>query len=254
MSLHHVAIDDAAWASPWRRRRVEEKTLFSVGLILTALFSPPWPGCILVGIVALFCMLGPARIRPRLVLGALTAPVVFVLIGTLPVALEWHGFDRGMPLRVTHQSLVRSGTLAAHSLSGTLALVLLATTTPMVDLLGWMRGLRIPDPLLELANLTYRLLFLLLGTTFAIREAQKARLVDQASFRRRWQVTAATMGSVMLTSWERARRLQEGLEARGYEETLPTLIPHRARSTRFLATTILVLVAIWTANLGWRLT
>ena len=37
------SIDDAAWASPWRRRRVGEKVLLSLALVLTALLTPPWP-------------------------------------------------------------------------------------------------------------------------------------------------------------------------------------------------------------------
>ena len=56
-----LSIDDAAWASPWRRRRVGEKVLLSLALLLTALLLPPWPGCVAVALVSVFAIVGPAR-------------------------------------------------------------------------------------------------------------------------------------------------------------------------------------------------
>ena len=47
---HLTALDDAAWQGPWRAVRVGEKVVLSVGLLVTALVSPPWPGCVLVAI------------------------------------------------------------------------------------------------------------------------------------------------------------------------------------------------------------
>lgn len=267
MNAQNIAIDAAAWDSPWRRRRVGEKVLLSGSLVLTALLSDPWPGCVLVAAVALVLMLGPARIRPLLVLGVMGAPAVFLLIGTLPVAATWHGmgdlawgnlgwatdgFALG-PLRITPGGVARAAALWAHSLAGTLAVILLATTTPMVDLMGWLRILRIPDPLIEIASLTYRLLFLLLGTTLAIREAQRARLGDVASWRRRWSIVANALGSALITTWDRATRLQAGLEGRGYEDALLTLSPTRARSWAFLLTGAACLAGIWSSSLAWTL-
>lgn len=267
MYSHNLVIDDAAWASPWRRRRVGEKVLLSMGLVLTALSSDPWPGCTLVAAAALALMLGPARIRPSLVLVVITAPMAFLLIGTLPVAAIWHGVDdmawgnlgwqtQGFavgPLRFTPDSVTTAASLWAHSLAGTLAFILLATTTPMVDLLSWFRKLRVPDPLIEIASLTYRLLFLLLGATIAIRAAQRARMGDAATWRRRWSTTASTIGSVLLMTYQRAIRLQSGLEGRGYEDALLTLAPDRPRSWQFLLRCILCLAAIWSINVAWTL-
>lgn len=267
MHSRNLAIDDAAWGSPWRRRRVGEKVLLSMSLVLTALLSDPWPGCTLVAAAALLLMCGSGRIRPTLVLVVMTAPMTFLLIGTLPVAAIWHGMDdmawgnlgwqtQGFavgPLRFTGDSITKAASLWAHSLAGTLAFVLLATTTPMVDLLSWFRKLRVPNVLIEIASLTYRLLFLLLGTTLALRAAQHARLGDAAGWRRRWSITAGSAGSVVLMTWQRATRLQAGLEGRGYEDTLLTLTPNRTRSWPFLSLSLLCLSVIWAANVAWPL-
>lgn len=250
MSNHPAAIDDAAWASPWRRRRVGEKVALSGALILTALLSHPWPGCALVAAISVVLVLGPARIRCSLLAGALAAPLTFLIIGAVPVAVHFGADGWGIgPLRVSATGLGTALGLLAHGIAGTLAVLVLATTTPMVDLLTWMRRLRIPDPLLEVASLTYRMLFVLLGTTLAVHQAQRARLGDDATWRRRFGTAAATTGAIMLRSWQRATRLQAGLEGRGYEDALVTLAPSRERSWPFVAMTAACVASVWA--LSW---
>lgn len=246
MSNHETAIDDAAWASPWRRRRIGEKVALSLGLVLTALLTAPFPGCVLVALISVVLIVGPARISPRLLVRVMLAPVIFLIIGALPVAVQFGGAGWGIGiLRVSPAGLTTALGLMAHGVAGTLALMVLATTTPMVDVLTWMRSLRVPDPLLEIASLTYRMLFVLLSTTFAVREAQRARLGDEAGWRRRWSALAGTTGSIMLRSWMHAVRLQEGLEGRGYEETLVTLSPRRERSWAFISMIVTSLAGVW---------
>ena len=124
------SIDDAAWASPWRRRRVGEKVLLSLALVLTALLTPPWPGCVAVALVSVFLIVGPARIRFSLLATVLVAPLTFLLLGALPVAVHIGGDGWGVgPLRLTEEGLVTAAGLVAHGIAGTLAIMVLATTT-----------------------------------------------------------------------------------------------------------------------------
>ena len=61
-----IALDDAAWGSPWRQRAVGEKLLLSMGLLATAVTAPPWPmAAPLVAAAAVFATLVLARIPPR---------------------------------------------------------------------------------------------------------------------------------------------------------------------------------------------
>nr|WP_231979877.1 cobalt ECF transporter T component CbiQ [Tessaracoccus coleopterorum] len=196
--------------------------------------------------VSVFLIIGPARIRPSLLATVLVAPLTFLLLGTLPVVLQFGGDGWGVgPLRLTQEGLTTAAGLFVHGIAGTLAIMVLATTTPMIDVLTWLRGLHLPDPLLEIASLTYRLLFLLLAATIAVRGAQHARLGDEATFRRRWATVASTTGSIILRTWDRAARLQRGLEGRGYEDSLVTLAPVRRRSWSFVGMTAAGVSGVW---------
>ena len=258
-----TSVDDAAWHSPWRRRRVGEKLALSLGLILTALLAPTWPGTLLVSIAAIVAILGCARIEPRVLALVMSAPLAFILIGTLPIAVSigWTGgqatdqilWQLG-PLTMSVQSLRTALRIFAHSIAGTLSIMVLATTTPMVDLITWLRNVHVPDALLEIASLTYRLLFILLESGLAIRQAQLNRLADYpgggtAGFKNRIRAAGQAMSAIMVRAWSRSARLDQGLANRGYESALVTLPIYRPRSWKLIGGTAACLAAIWTISI-----
>ncbi len=259
--LHFTALDDAAWVSPWRHRAVLDKSLLALGLILTALLAAPVPGGLLVAAVAIACLLGPARVPAGLLAATMAAPMVFIVIGALTVAVAigdpvvgaWWSWG---PFSVGAASMARAGGVMVHAIAGTLAVLVLATTTPMVDLVSSARKLRIPDAALEVAALIYRLVFVLLVTAVTVRRAQVARLGDTPAPRpeRGWRGRSLALrvenaghaaGTVLVRSWARAERLTDGLAGRGYTDSLRTLPVQRPRSVRFEITSALVVVAIW---------
>lgn len=251
-----IALDDAAWGAPWRQIRVGEKVTLSLGLVLTALLAPPWPAAPLVALVAIIATVGLACIPARVLAIGFAAPLGFIAIGSLSVALRVGGdqtaawFALG-PLSMDAASTHQAAGLFARSAAGTLAMLLLATTTPMVDLLGWLRRLGVPGPLVEVASLTYRLLFVLLQVATSIRAAQQARLADAADWRRRGHAAASAMGALLVRSWDRAARLTDGLAARGIDGDLVLLTSRVAARPRFIVGTCGVLAAIWAVAGLW---
>ena len=239
-----TAVDDAAWASPWRSRPVGAKVWLSLSLVLTALLAPAWPGCVLVAVVSVGLMLGSARLRPGLVAVVVAPPVLFIVVGALPLAVAVGG-DPG--LAIASDGGARALDLVAHGVAGSLAVLLLITTTPMTDLLGWTRSLRIPPAILDIAELMYRLLFVLLSTAVALQRAQAQRLGDAAPPGRRLRTAAHTIGTIGLRAWAHATALQRGLELRGYEDQLPTLRRPVSRRLSRVAMDLSPVLGIWLA-------
>lgn len=256
-----IALDDAAWAAPWRHIRVGEKLLLGIGLILTALIAPAWPTAPSVALASVASALGPARIPVRTLAIAFSAPLVFILIGSISVGIivgtppsdAWFALG---PLSMNQASALTALQLFARSSAGTLAVLLLATTTPMVDLLGWCRQKGIPGPLVEVASLIYRLLFVLLDTALAMHAAQVARLGNAAAgprpLKRRLDTAANTMGTLLIRSWDRASRLTDGLAARGIEGDLVTLPRRLPASPKFLVRSAALIAGIWLITVLWK--
>ncbi|MGY1813050.1 cobalt ECF transporter T component CbiQ [Blastococcus sp. SYSU D00820] len=227
-----LAVDDAAWASAWRRRSPTDKLLLCAGLVVCALLLPPWPGSALVAGTAVLLALGPARVPARTFGRAVRWPLAFVAIGALTAVVSVDGGGLGW----APDAAATAGALVGHALAGGAAVLLLATTTPMSDLLPALRRLRVPAAVVEVASVTYRLLFVLLESLRTIREAQTARM-GYSSVRRSYRSSGALAAAVLTRSWSRARRMQEGLAGRGLETGLRVLPEVLPSSPAFLAAT-----------------
>ena len=234
-----LAIDDAAWASAWRRRSPADKLLLCGGLVVCALALPAWPGSLLVGGTAVGLALGPARVPVRTFARAVRWPMTFIAVGAL-TSVVTVGTDG---LGWAPDAAARAGSLVGHALAGSAAVLLLATTTPMSDLMPALRGLRVPAAVVEVAAVTYRLLFVLLASLHTIREAQTARM-GHSTWRRSYRSTGALAAAVLTRSWDRARRMQEGLAGRGMETGLRVLPEVLPSSRAFVAATVVGLTAL----------
>lgn len=246
---HGLALDHAAWSSPWRTRSVRDKSVLSLGLLLAAVTLPPVPGGVAVAAVSLVLLLGPIRVGWARLGRIGWLPLVSILIGVATVAISpsWEGGPR---LQVTAAGMTMAADLAVRAVAATLAMFTLACSTPMVDLLSALRHARVPDPLIEIASLVYRFTFGLMESAGAIRAAQEARL---GYANRSAAMRSASMGIAVLfvRSWDHARRLEAGLAGRGYEESLRTLEPDRVRSSGFLAGSLALLGGLAIMSIAW---
>lgn len=238
-----------------------EKIIWSLGLILTAVAAPVWPGTILVGVVSVVLILGFAKIRLSMLLGAMTAPLVFIVAGTLSVLLSVghnpvDAYWRWGLLSITPESWQMAINLVAHALCGTLAVMVLALTTPISDLLNWLLEHKVPRQLVEVASLTYRMLFILWGSALAVFDAQRRRggvyqVRSLTDIKLRLDAAGQATGTMMIRAWSRANKLEAGLRARGAEESLATTTLERPRSWVMLTAAALTLAGIWAISASW---
>lgn len=246
-----LALDHAAWSSPWRSRCVRDKGVLSIGLLIAAVSLPPLPGGVAVAVASLVLLLGPIRVGWARLGRILWLPLLSIMIGvaTIAVSISWDGGPR---VQLTAAGVQMAAHIAVRAIAATLALFTLACSTPMIDLFTALRHARVPDPLIEIAALVYRFSVGLLESAGAIHSAQDARLGYST---RTAAMRSASQGVTMLflRSWDRARRLEDGLAGRGYEDALRTLEPRRRRSAGFLSASIALQVVIAGAALSWEL-
>ncbi len=236
-----LPIDVAAHSSRWRRRHPLDKTVLALGLTALAVTLPPWPGAVLVLVTALALLLGPAGVTLRKVWRAWRVPLGFCVTGAATltvqvgapgafVALAPHGWEHAT------QVLLRSS-------AASLGVLLLAFTTPVTDLLTWLLRLGVPAPVVDVAQVMYRMIFLLLESVRRVREAQAARLghtTRTAAFR-----SLAGLGAVaFVKAFDQAGRMQRGLAGRGYDGTLRVMTPDPQVSRRFVLLSLALLTAL----------
>lgn len=244
-----LSLDDAAWSSPWRTRSTLEKSLLCLGLLLVAATTTSVTVAAVVGACAV-SLTAAARVPLGVWVHAMIGPLVFIALGALTIAVTFGPGDVVSfgPLGVDEGSAARAALVATRALAATSAMVLLAATTPMVDLLAGLRRARVPEVAVDIAAVTYRMIFTLLDAASAIRSAQAGRLgyATGASARRSvGQLCAA----VLVTAWDKARRLEDGLAGRGGVGSVP-LVPARAVSTPFVLAAATLVVGLAGLSVG----
>ena len=236
-------LDRAASQNRWRNRALEEKGLIGFGFLTLALVLPPWPGAVLVTLAVLgFTFLG-ARVPVRLWLATAALPLGFLTSGTLMLLVKVGPAG----VAFAPEGLVQAAELVARAMAATFCLMFIAMTTPVADLFGGLRRLRVPPELVELALLTYRFVFLIADEAAAMTAAQRARLGH--SSRRRWlRSTATVIANLLPRALARARRMEAGLAARGWQGEMRVLTTQVPVCGRMLSLVLLALVTVGLAG------
>ncbi|WP_040283682.1 cobalt ECF transporter T component CbiQ [Tessaracoccus massiliensis] len=242
-----TALDDAAWASPWRGHSCLAKVISTAVLTVAALALPAWPGSVIVALAAVAYIVGWARIPARVLGWAMLIPLVSIAVGavSIMVVVGDSGGAQWGPFSVTRHSILRGLEVFGHAVAGSLAVFTLALTTPMVDILTLLRRARIPGPLLDLATLMYRLLYVVAASALALSSAYQRRHGDAPGlgFRRRWRNWGQLLTAVGMRTAVRATRLERGLDLRGDLDALETL-PHPTRPFPALLVTTAAVVGV----------
>jgi cobalt/nickel transport system permease protein len=135
-----------------------------------------------------------------------------------------------------------------------LSLLLLAGTTPFLDLLKGLRRLRVPRLFVNLLLFTYRYIFVIsdeMGRMSVARRARGARggksLLDRAALR----TLSFGAGMVLVRAHWRGVRMHDALRSRGFDGEVRTLSRFRIGDTEMLfgaavvSFSVMLLLAEW---------
>lgn len=221
-------IDRTAYTNRWRARHAGEKVLLAGGLMAVAMSCPPLTTAPCVLAVAFAAATLGAGIAPRTFLQVLAIPAAFLLVSAPMLALSVD-FGHGVSLAWSPAGARSAVDVTLRALAATACLALLALTTPLVDLLALLRRIGVPRVFLEIMLLTYRMIFVLADSAATGAQAQASRL-GYTGFRQSCRSLGQLAAVLLQNALARARRLETGLGARGYEGDLPVLFRQPAVS------------------------
>lgn len=223
-----MRIDDAAYASRWRAVAPSAKALFALGGTAAAWIAHGHAVLACLAAAQAAATLCGARVPLRTWLAVALPPLRFLLLSCLTMLAmpgmdgTWHWASGAVP------AVART---ALRSLAVLAALLGLVLATPLPDLLALLRSLRVPELLLDLMALCYRMLFVLRQAWDDGVGAQSARL-GYGGWRSAWRSTGILAGQMAVQVWQRAAALQTAADARAYDgrlRFLPAVFPHARR-------------------------
>jgi cobalt/nickel transport system permease protein len=138
-----------------------------------------------------------------------------------PALVEVGGLTMSVPGTVRFVSVMVKSWVSVQMV------VLLAATTAFPDLLGALRALRVPPPLLDIVAFMHRYLFVLGDEALRLRRARAARSAEGKSQRKgggglvwRGRVAGAMVGQLALRAFERSERVYGAMLSRGFQGEL----------------------------------
>ena len=243
--MHLVQLD--RWnelESPLHRLDPRSKILAVLGLVLFLVLSShglalklPAAAAFLVAMILFSRVpLGYCLRHAGLVLPFSLMAVGAALLGKWVWAAEFSG---------RMSTVSAAAAIVGKSYLSALAVLLLAATTRLSDLLHALERFRVPGAFLMIVHFLYRYLFVLSEEAQHMRYAHRSRGAGRG-WPLRWQAVAAAIAVLFVRSYARAERIHRAMLARGFAGVLPTR--HRfqwqARDFLFLGLTAAYLAAV----------
>ena len=230
-----MLIEQSAYANRWRRVSPAAKGLFALaGLIAAFAAHTPLTASVVALLLAAVALFGAGVAPGKLIRVAMPA-MGFLLTGSLSLLVS-PGFDTqgSLMLHWLPEGPAPFFQLVSRSTAALAALLFLIMTTPLIDLIALLRRLKMPEVLLELMVVCYRMLFVFSEALHDTVTAQSARLgyaTPRLALRSLGQLTAG----LTLQIWSRAHDLHVAAQARNNDGPLRFLEPVFANAERDLA-------------------
>lgn len=228
-------LDRSAQTNRWRHVPTAEKLAAALAALAVCLLSRSALAEALVLALMVALTLFGARVRPADLARAAALPLAFIVTGTLAQMLVLDlsaGWPRLLP---ADPAAVRAALFfLLRSTASIAALLFLALTTPLTALIEWTERRGLNPHLADIALLMFRMIWLLLDCLERGEAALKNRL-GHRSYRGILRSHGLLLAALLPRVLSHARRLENGLAARGYEGRLLFLSQEAAASPVRLA-------------------
>ena len=228
-----MLIEQCAYSNRWRFVSPAAKALFCLGGFVAAFAASRAEAAAIVALLLAAVTLLGAGVQAGRYLRIAIPPLGFLLLGCLSLTYSLDFSEGDLVVRWLPEGWGPTLQLAARSLGALAAMLFLALTTPMVDLIAFFRRLHVPEVLLEIMVLCYRMLFVFSEAVRDTRTAQAARL-GYATPRLALRSLGSLTANLTVQIWQRAHALHVAAQSRNNDGALRFLEPKYANARRDL--------------------
>lgn len=214
-------IERVSHQSSWRHVAPSAKGIFALsGLGAVFLAATPL-AAVAVALLFAFLTLVVARVAWRSYLLILAPALFFLALSAFSIALSlsWGESWRDVSFQFPPQQLTQAALVGTRSVASLCALLFLALTTPLGDMIALLRRVHTPELLIDIMVLGYRSLFVFAQVVSETRTAQAARLGYSTNHRSLYSL-GVLIAHTTLQLWQRAAQLHAAAQARSGGEAL----------------------------------
>ncbi len=195
------------------------------------------------------------KVKPKSFYKLMAVPLSFIALSVVTIIIEFGAAPAGSNVlvsfwgiaNITSTSLMRGFALAMTAMACANTMYLLALTTPIIDFCEGLGKMHLPNSIVTLMLMIYRLIFVVSDMATKMRIAQTARL-GYRTFKSSIEDFGVLVSSIFIRSIKRTSKLYNALEARGYNGNIKVLSLDYKMRYDLLAIVVVfncVLLAMW---------
>lgn len=248
-------IDFYAYASKIRGWNPTFKVIFAfVTLLLCIVLNNPVVSvAVIIGMAYLTVIKGGLSLSAYL--SVLMIPLTFIILGTVAIGIDFSSqpigqFNLYLGFGYLYTSVAKFQEMAFLMLKvfGAIsAMIMMTLSTPSSEIIGVLRKAHVPKLIIELMNLIYRYIFILLDVFNNMRNSADSRQ-GYCDFKTSCTTFGRVASNMLVVSLKKANAYYTAMEARGYEGDLVFLEDEKKLSISHLmigAAFLIFLILLW---------
>lgn len=181
----------------------------------------------LVVLLSAFVTVGLGKMPLREYMKLLSVPVAFLVVGSVVIAFNLAGTEQGLAgvwlpfgyLFVTQDSLNTVMHLWGKAFGGLSAMFMMSLSTPSGEIFSVLRKVKVPQLVIELMNMIYRFIFVMIDTFSRMNNSAESRLGYTD-----WRTALHTFGHItsnlLVVSLKKGSNYYDAMESRCYDGEL----------------------------------
>ncbi|AFA47810.1 cobalt ECF transporter T component CbiQ [Acetobacterium woodii] len=221
------SIDFYAYASKIRSWNPTFKVVFSfVTLLLcVGLNNPLVSVAVIIGMAYLTVIKGGLPLRAYI--SVLLIPITFIILGTVAIGIDFSSQPLGQfnlflgfgYVFTSVDKLQQMVFLMLKVFGAISAMIMMTLSTPSSEIIGVLRKAHVPKLIIELMNLIYRYIFILMDVFNNMRNSADSRQ-GYCDFKTSCYTFGSVASNMLVVSLKKANAYYTAMEARGYEGDL----------------------------------
>ena len=186
----------------------------------------------------------------------MTIPIVFMVVGAITIAIGYSLTPKGQYnihvfnlfyIYWSNESVRQAAVLILKALGAVSALYMMTLTTPLTELVSVLRRVHMPKLIVELMNMIYRYIFIMLETYTRLKNSAESRL-GYCDFKTSCYSFGQIASNLFVVTLKKGTAYYNALEARCYDGDLiflEDIKPVKSWQIVFGIGFIAALIAIW---------
>ena len=223
----NISIDFYAYTSKIKNWNSSFKMIFSVVMIVMCILldNPYVSISVILGMSYITIIKGGLSLRDYL--SVLMIPIVFILISIFTISVDIsrnplgeYNLYLGVGYVFTSKEMLTKGLFLLLKILGAIsALQMMSLSTPSSDIIYVLRKAHVPKLIIELMNMIYRYIFILMDVSSKMKNSAEARL-GYCDIKTSYYTFGRIGSNMLIVSFKKANAYYDAMEARCYDGEL----------------------------------